>query len=108
MLLLPALLAITSCTSPKQTSVPVVHMGVVELSDGVPSDRIYLGSGENLVITARAGKEGRLDLEVSYDRRDGERQEHLASRKIRAVSNQPAEVSFAPFVRFTLTPRIKT
>jgi hypothetical protein len=105
---LPVLLIAASCAGPQRTHIPLVDLGVVELSDRIPSDRIYLGSGENLIITATVRRDGRIDLEVDYDRReiDGQ-QTRLASRRVQVFVDRSTEVAF-PSVHFTLTPRIKT
>jgi hypothetical protein len=107
--LLGVLLLTASCKNPQHAArVPLVDLGVMELFDAIPSDRIYLGSGENLVITATVRHDGRLDLKVDYDRREVDGgQTRLASRSVQAFVDRPTEVSFQ-VVRFTLTPKIKT
>lgn len=107
LVLLPVMLFMASCKSSEQTHVPILQMGVVELAEGVPSDRFSLGSGESLVITAKIRTNDQLDLQVDYDRPEGAKMKRLASRRVRAISGAPTVVSFAPYFRFTLTPKIK-
>ena len=106
---LGALIVAGSCKAPRQeapSKPPLLVLGVVELSDGIPS-RYYVGSGENCVITPSVLHDDRLDLEVAFDRREatGE-QTRLASTRVKTVAGRPVEVSFR-FIRFTFTPRIK-
>jgi len=83
-----------------------VDLGQVELTNSTPSQRIYLGSGENVVITPTMLDHGQLQLEVAYDRRDpsGE-QTHLARRTVETRSGRVTNVSF-DLVTLTLTPRM--
>ena len=105
-----ALLVTSSCKAPKQgasSRASQVNLGQVVLKDRTPSQRIYLGSGENVVITPTLLPDGQVRLDVAYDRRDASgEQTHVAQRTVQTQPDQATTVSF-DLVAFTFTPRMK-
>ncbi len=102
-----AVLLEISCVGPKHESSAHVILGPVALTNCTPSELIYLGSGENLVITPTMLSHGQLQLDVAYDRREVTGEEtHLAQRTVQTRPDRVTEVSFG-VVTFTLTPRMK-
>jgi hypothetical protein len=104
-----ALLAVfpgSSCGGARHKRSAQVDLGPVELTNSTPSQRVYLGSGENVVITPTMLDHGRLQLEVAYDRREpsGE-QTHLARRTVEARPGRVTSVSF-DLVTLTLIPKM--
>jgi hypothetical protein len=106
----PGLLLMGSCRGPKDPTPsrpPVVDLGAVELTNGIPTRRFYLGSGENVFIVPTVLRDGRLDLRAEFDRGDATGKQHrLAYARVQTPPGHPTELSFQ-FIRFTLVPTLE-
>jgi hypothetical protein len=78
----------------------------MELADGVPSDRFYLGTGKNVLVTATVLSSSRLELQLDlYQEQIGGAQRRLATNHVRTKFNQPTVVPINA-VDFMITPRL--
>jgi hypothetical protein len=106
-LLLCLCVLVVSCRSAHPKSRAVIYLGVIELSDGVPSERFYLGAGKNVMVTATVLHEGRLDLQVDlYQEQIGGTQRRLATNHVHTHPDQPTVVPINA-ADFKIIPHLK-
>lgn len=108
---LPLLLCLgvlmASCRSTHPNSKSAINLGAMELADGVPSDRFYLGTGKNVLVTVTVLSGSRLELQLDlYQEQIGGTQRRLATNHVRTHPNQPTVVPING-VDFMVTPRLK-